>query len=128
MLSEDALPDGDFWGILVGACWSESSDVGVGWGRDWGKKIEAKLAAFQYTGKLLAITTGHTRSPGVYVRQEVCHVLLPGLGAAGEHDVGKQRCSDHSSSPAGAVVSRSPAGNEPQKQFGKSELAPSWAR
>jgi hypothetical protein len=28
----------DFRGILVEACRSESDDVGVGWGKDWGKR------------------------------------------------------------------------------------------
>jgi hypothetical protein len=36
-MSENALPDRDFRGILLGACRSESDDVGVGWGKDWGK-------------------------------------------------------------------------------------------
>ena len=30
--------DADFRRILVGACRSESGDVGVGWGRKWGKR------------------------------------------------------------------------------------------
>src|SRR5215207_2586547 len=31
--------DADFRRILVGACRSESDDVGVGWGKDWGQKV-----------------------------------------------------------------------------------------
>jgi hypothetical protein len=30
--------DADFRRILVGACRTESNDVGVGWGKDWGKR------------------------------------------------------------------------------------------
>ncbi len=30
--------DADFRRNLVGACRSELDDVGVGWGKDWGKK------------------------------------------------------------------------------------------
>ena len=38
MMSDNALPDRDFRGILIEACRSESGDVGVGWGKDWGKR------------------------------------------------------------------------------------------
>ena len=29
----------DFRAILVEACRSESDDVGVGWGKDWGQRL-----------------------------------------------------------------------------------------
>ena len=40
-MSEDALPKRDLWRILVEACRSESDDVGVGWGKEWGKRSKS---------------------------------------------------------------------------------------
>ena len=41
MISEDALGTRVSGGILVEACRSESDDVGVGWGKDWGKRSKS---------------------------------------------------------------------------------------
>jgi hypothetical protein len=40
--------DGDFRRILVEACRSESDDVGVGWGKDWGKRSRLNLHLLAY--------------------------------------------------------------------------------
>ena len=45
MLSEDALTDEDLRGTLLEECRPESDDVGVGWGKDWGKSSKSNLAA-----------------------------------------------------------------------------------
>jgi Pyridoxamine 5'-phosphate oxidase len=37
LISEDALTEGDFRWILVGACRCESGDVRVGWDKEWDK-------------------------------------------------------------------------------------------
>ena len=38
MMSEDALGTRVSGGNLLEGCQSESDDVGVGWGKDWGKR------------------------------------------------------------------------------------------
>jgi hypothetical protein len=62
-MSENALPDRDFRGILAEACRPESASVGVGWGQVWGQS-RSQLAALQYTGMSPAIMTGHTGIAG----------------------------------------------------------------
>ena len=44
-MSEGALLDRDFREILVETCRSESDDVGVGWGKDWGKRSRSDWLA-----------------------------------------------------------------------------------
>jgi hypothetical protein len=38
-MSENALRNGDLRGSLVEACRPESGNVGVGWGRKWGRAV-----------------------------------------------------------------------------------------
>jgi hypothetical protein len=41
IVSDNALETRVSGGILVEACRSESDDVGVGWGKDWGKRSKS---------------------------------------------------------------------------------------
>ena len=60
-MSENALPDRDFRGILVESCRPESASVGV----KSGVKDRSQISGFQYAWMLPAITTGRPESPDV---------------------------------------------------------------
>src|SRR5215210_1883336 len=92
-MSKNALPDEDFREIFVEECRFESDDVGVGWGKDWGKRSKSNWR-LPVHGDVASDHDGPHGIAWCVGSVGTRHVLLSHLGVASQEDarrtVGKE--------------------------------------
>ena len=74
--------------MVVEVCRSESDDVGVGWGKDWGKRSKSNWR-LPVHGDVASDHDGPHEIAGCVRPARTRHVLLPRLGAAGQQDASR---------------------------------------